>query len=249
MVAEIVDSGHCPRKNLFHDDPSRSNNQDDRIPILVDKIENFDANGREGKPFRVPSDLTVGQFVRGLRKRLNILDRPMCIYVNNVKPSSSMLMSSLFENEKNRDGMLVVTCRCGNSCVGTAPSSAQAVEDAKRPSYWTCNDANEAYRSLEPEKGHDAGAFELVRIVSESERRARQRFRVRMHKRAAGPKAHSETPSNFALAQAMANCKLDTMLSGMIEVAVKKSTSPAAAPISVSLCGNPCVASAYAVRS
>jgi hypothetical protein len=180
-----------------------------RIPILIDRILKPGGEERCSRQFKIPGDLTVVQF-----------------------------------------DVLVVTCQCGSQSIKPVTNSERRVrvkseeENLSRSNHEWALDSNwikadsgswEAY----PNSIDNAGMIELTRIVSEKEMKARTKFRKLMDKRAAGPRECSEAPSNLALAQAMAKCKLDTMVSGMIEVAVKKSTSPNAAPLSVGLCGSP----------
>eukprot|EP00961_Rhodomonas_salina_P002057 28588-Rhodomonas_salina.1 len=254
IFSEVVDDqayAHCTGDDAASEYGSvgscEKKDGQERFPILVDRILRPDSEDQCGRQFQVPGDLTVGQFVRGLRKRLKLTDSSLHILVNSSKPSSATNMSTLFAAHKSPDGVLVVSCRSGSPLIVEKKVFVKGEDESLRRSHheWSFEAKEEGdNRSWEasPRNVDDAGMFELTRIVSEKEMLARKRFQQRMNKRAAGPRESSEAPSNLVLAQAMANCKLDTMVSGMIEVAVKRSTSPNTAPISVSLCGSPCVA-------
>merc|ERR1711924_272335 len=59
--------------------------------------------------FLVP-DLTVGQFVHVIRKRINLpSEKAIFIFVNNVLPSTGALMGQIDEKQKDEDGFLYVT--------------------------------------------------------------------------------------------------------------------------------------------
>ena len=55
-------------------------------------------------------DLTVGQFVYVIRKRISIpSDKAIFIFVNNSLPPTGALMSSVYEQHKDQDGFM---CAC-----------------------------------------------------------------------------------------------------------------------------------------
>jgi len=61
------------------------------------------------KKFLTPGDLTIGQFLFILRKRLKLSStQSLFLFVNNTIPPSSMLLSQLYESQKDADGFLYV---------------------------------------------------------------------------------------------------------------------------------------------
>ncbi len=59
--------------------------------------------------FLVPSDLTVGQFVYVIRKRLSLAsDRALFLFVGNVLPPTSQLMRECYQQHADSDGFLYV---------------------------------------------------------------------------------------------------------------------------------------------
>lgn len=59
--------------------------------------------------FLVPSDLTVGQFVYVIRKRLSLpSDRALFLFLGNVLPPTSQLMSEAYAQHADEDGFLYV---------------------------------------------------------------------------------------------------------------------------------------------
>mmetsp|Transcript_8154 Transcript_8154/g.15770 ORF Transcript_8154/g.15770 Transcript_8154/m.15770 type:complete len:128 (-) Transcript_8154:416-799(-) len=82
----------------------------DRIPIIVEKAEKSDIPEIDKKKYLVPSDLTVGQFVYVIRKRIKLSpEKAIFIFVKNVLPPTAALMSSIYEEHKDEDGFLYIT--------------------------------------------------------------------------------------------------------------------------------------------
>ena len=76
----------------------------DRIPVICEKIEKSDIATIDKKKYLVPSDLTVGQFVYVIRKRIKLSpEKAIFIFVDEVLPPTAALMSSIYEEHK---GML-----------------------------------------------------------------------------------------------------------------------------------------------
>ncbi|KAK4798719.1 hypothetical protein SAY86_031045 [Trapa natans] len=82
----------------------------DRIPIIVEKAERSDIPDIDKKKFLVPRDLNVGQFVYVVRKRINLsAEKAIFVFVNNTLPSTSALISTIYEENKDEDGFLYMT--------------------------------------------------------------------------------------------------------------------------------------------
>lgn len=81
----------------------------DRVPVLVEKAVGSQAPSIDKKKFLVPSDLTFGQFIYVIRKRLR-LDPEMALFlfVNNVLPSSSTTLDEIYKLHKSDDLFLYV---------------------------------------------------------------------------------------------------------------------------------------------
>ncbi|XP_057795305.1 autophagy-related protein 8C-like isoform X1 [Salvia miltiorrhiza] len=59
----------------------------DRIPVIVEKAERSDIPDIDKKKYLVPADLTVGQFVYVVRKRIKLsAEKAIFIFVKNVLP-------------------------------------------------------------------------------------------------------------------------------------------------------------------
>ncbi|KAH8061997.1 ATG8-like protein [Aureococcus anophagefferens] len=60
--------------------------------------------------YLVPADLTVGQFIYVIRKRIKLPpERAIFIFVDNVIPPTAALMSTVYEVQKDEDGFLYIT--------------------------------------------------------------------------------------------------------------------------------------------
>ncbi|XP_033133222.1 autophagy-related protein 8f isoform X1 [Brassica rapa] len=82
----------------------------DRIPVIVEKAEKSDIPTIDKKKYLVPADLTVGQFVYVIRKRIKLsAEKAIFIFVDNVLPPTGALMSAVYEEKKEEDGFLYVT--------------------------------------------------------------------------------------------------------------------------------------------
>jgi GABA(A) receptor-associated protein len=82
----------------------------DRIPVIAEKEAKSDIPDIDKKKYLVPSDLSVGQFVYVIRKRIELpAEKAIFIFVKNKIPPTAELMSQVFERDKDEDGFLYVT--------------------------------------------------------------------------------------------------------------------------------------------
>lgn len=83
------------------------------------------------KKYLVPADLTVGQFVYVIRKRIKLSpEKAIFIFVDEVLPPTAALMSSIYEEHKDEDGFLYITyvssdCREGDVSLDADVSDSQ----------------------------------------------------------------------------------------------------------------------------
>ncbi|KAF3483556.1 uncharacterized protein GIQ15_02880 [Arthroderma uncinatum] len=91
----------------------------DRIPVICEKVEKSDIATIDKKKYLVPADLTVGQFVYVIRKRIKLSpEKAIFIFVDEVLPPTAALMSSIYEEHKDDDGFLYITYS-GENTFGT----------------------------------------------------------------------------------------------------------------------------------
>ena len=81
-----------------------------RIPIICSRNEHSNIPEIDKKKYLVPSDLTMGQFVFVIRKRIN-LDPSIAIFlfIDDIIPPTAYLISTLYQEHKNADGFLYIT--------------------------------------------------------------------------------------------------------------------------------------------
>lgn len=82
----------------------------DRIPVIVERAKGSDVDDIDKRKFLVPKDLTVGQFVYVIRKRIKLApEQAIYVFVNGSLPASSALMSQLYKDHKQSDNFLYAT--------------------------------------------------------------------------------------------------------------------------------------------
>jgi GABA(A) receptor-associated protein len=68
-------------------------------------VEKSDIATIDKKKYLVPADLTVGQFVYVIRKRIKLSpEKAIFIFVDETLPPTAALMSSIYEEHKDEDG-------------------------------------------------------------------------------------------------------------------------------------------------
>ncbi|KAG0306473.1 ubiquitin-like protein atg8 [Dissophora globulifera] len=81
----------------------------DRIPVICEKVEKSEIASIDKKKYLVPVDLTVGQFVYVIRKRIQLSpEHAIFIFVNEVIPPAAALMTSIYEEHRDKDGFLYI---------------------------------------------------------------------------------------------------------------------------------------------
>jgi len=83
-----------------------------RLPIIVEKANKKDQNlpTIDKNKFLVPSELTVGQFIYVIRKRIKLeADQAIFIYVKNVLPPTSSSIALIYDEYKDEDDFLYIT--------------------------------------------------------------------------------------------------------------------------------------------
>ncbi|KAJ7559734.1 hypothetical protein O6H91_04G098900 [Diphasiastrum complanatum] len=82
----------------------------DRIPVIVERAKGSDLADMEKKKYLVPEDLTVGQFVYIVGKRLHLTaGQALFIFIGKVLPPTASLIGAIYNEYKDQDGFLYVT--------------------------------------------------------------------------------------------------------------------------------------------
>lgn len=120
MSSRFLEPSKKHKKTKFHrDHPFDKRKQEstrilqkypDRIPIIVHRVEgNTTVSDIDKKKYLVPNDLTVGQFMYVIRKRINLEpEQAIFIFINGTLPATSTLVSQIYDEQKDDDGFLYV---------------------------------------------------------------------------------------------------------------------------------------------
>jgi GABA(A) receptor-associated protein len=77
------------------------------ICTIVEKSQNSNITRMDKKKFLIPKDLTIGQFIYIVRKRIQLQpEQAIFIFVNNILPASSCTISQIYDKYQNEDGFL-----------------------------------------------------------------------------------------------------------------------------------------------
>ncbi|CAL9015149.1 unnamed protein product [Prunus brigantina] len=82
----------------------------DRVPVIVEKAARSNIPDIDKKKYLVPADLSVGQFVYVVRKRIKLeAEKAIFVFVKNTLPPTAAVMSTIYEENKDEDGFLYLT--------------------------------------------------------------------------------------------------------------------------------------------
>ncbi len=95
---------------------------EDKIPVIVEKHSGCSLNRIDKHKFLIPNEMTVGQFIYVIRKRIALTDQEaLYLFVDKTLPMTSQTIKSLYEDYKNKsdfDGFLYITY-CNENTFGT----------------------------------------------------------------------------------------------------------------------------------
>ena len=81
----------------------------DRVPIICERAEGSTVPQIEKKKYLVPGDLTVGQFIFIIRKRVDLsAEQAIFLFINGNIPPTATLMSIIYSENKDADGFLYI---------------------------------------------------------------------------------------------------------------------------------------------
>jgi GABA(A) receptor-associated protein len=89
----------------------------DKIAIIVEKKPGSELPNLDKKKYLTPDDITVGQFMYVIRKRIKIpAEKSMFFFTNKGKiPASSTLMRQVYVDNQDDDGFLYFTIDSENT--------------------------------------------------------------------------------------------------------------------------------------
>ena len=80
-----------------------------RIPVIVEKVKTSKLQDIDKSKFLVPKDLTVGQLLYVIRRRIHLPpEKAIFMFVNKILPASSQLLSNIYHKHKSSDGFLKI---------------------------------------------------------------------------------------------------------------------------------------------
>ena len=81
----------------------------ERVPIIVEQAKSSHTNNIDKNKFLAPIDLTIGQFLTIVRKRIKLNEsETIFLFVNNTLPCYSHSLGSLYNTHKDADGFLYI---------------------------------------------------------------------------------------------------------------------------------------------
>jgi GABA(A) receptor-associated protein len=82
----------------------------DRIPIICERNTRSRMEEIDKNKYLVPNDLSAGQFIYVIRKRLRLpAEKAVFIFINGTIPSSHRTLAVLYDEHQDRDGFMYIT--------------------------------------------------------------------------------------------------------------------------------------------
>jgi len=82
-----------------------------RVPVICERAINSDVAEIDKKKYLVPNDLTIGQFVFVIRKRIKLNPaQAIFLFIGDkcVIPPTAQLMSIVYDEHRDKDGYLYI---------------------------------------------------------------------------------------------------------------------------------------------
>ena len=81
----------------------------DKIPVIINECSD-ELRERVKRKMLLQTDMTVSQYMHSLRTKFNIKqEESVLIFVNGTFPTSTTLMSYLYDKHKDKDGFLYIS--------------------------------------------------------------------------------------------------------------------------------------------
>ena len=82
-----------------------------RVPVIVEKTETCkNVPKLDKKKYLVPEDLTIGQFMYVIRKRIVLTpEKAIFMFVNKQLLPTGAVMATVYEEQKDKDGFIYFT--------------------------------------------------------------------------------------------------------------------------------------------
>jgi GABA(A) receptor-associated protein len=100
-----------PFKERFENSQNIMSKYPDRIPVICERLQNTtkDIPDIDKNKYLIPNDLTIGQFMYVIRKRLRLFpEKGLFFFINGFIPSSSALLYDIYHTHHDPDGFLYI---------------------------------------------------------------------------------------------------------------------------------------------
>ena len=90
----------------------------ERVPIICEKLKNSRDNlpNIDKTKYLVPKELTIGQFIFVIRKRIHLApETALFVFVNGNIPSSNSILDDVYDLNKESDGFLYISYSSENT--------------------------------------------------------------------------------------------------------------------------------------
>lgn len=85
------------------------NKHPERVPVVVCKNYGDNLPTIDKQKFLVPKDMSIGQFMYVIRKRIKLeADQALFVLVNNSLQTSTKIMEEIYQDCKDEDGFLYI---------------------------------------------------------------------------------------------------------------------------------------------
>ena len=80
-----------------------------RIPIIIEKDKKSKIKDIDKNKFLVPNDMTLGQFIYVVRKRIKLdPTEALFFFVNNILCNNTQTLGEIYKTYKDKDGFLYI---------------------------------------------------------------------------------------------------------------------------------------------
>lgn len=78
--------------------------------VICEKLDKSKMEDIDKKKYLVPSDLTCGQFLYVIRKRLKLApEKAIFLFVDGKIPATTAMLSSIYDQHQDKDGFLYMS--------------------------------------------------------------------------------------------------------------------------------------------
>ena len=115
MMKSVIDQKiQFKKKHSFHNRLAESKRvlekYPDRVPVICERRLGSSLSDIDKEKYLIPKDLTAGQFIYVVRKRLHLpAEKAIFLFIGGVLPMISENMNNLYNRYFDEDGFLYIT--------------------------------------------------------------------------------------------------------------------------------------------